>query len=88
VKFGRGYHGRVRHHLRLGATPVQVLTARHAEVHAAELALKRRHVADVLRGVTGVPESFGAGTEVLPFGLAPDLAAYLGQGEDVTQRFR
>ncbi|MGW6934567.1 hypothetical protein ACWGE0_31215 [Lentzea sp. NPDC054927] len=88
VKFGRGYHGRVRHHLRLGATPVQVLTARHAEVHVAELALKRRHVTDVLRGITGVPESFGAGTEVLPLRLSPDLAAFLRQGEDVTRHFR
>lgn len=87
VKFGRGYHGRVGQHLRLGATPVQVLTARHADVHAAELALKRRHVAEVLRGVEGVPESFGAGTEVLPVAISPDLAAFLPDGADVTHRF-
>jgi hypothetical protein len=87
VKFGRGYRSRVHHHLRSGATPVQVLTARHADVHLAELALKRTHVRDVLRGITGVPESFGAGTEVLPIGLSPDLATFLPHGEDVTHRF-
>lgn len=87
VKFGRGYRSRVHHHLRSGATPVQVLTARHADVHLAELALKREHVTDVLRGITGVPESFGAGTEVLPLRLSPDLEAFLPHGEDVTHRF-
>lgn len=87
VKFGRGYHSRVREHLRLGATPVQVLTARHADVHAAELALKRRYVRDVLRGISGVPTSFGTGNEVLPVRMSPDLLDYLPSAEDVTSRF-
>ncbi|NKE58588.1 hypothetical protein FXN61_17890 [Lentzea sp. PSKA42] len=87
VKFGRGYHGRVRSHVRSGATPIQVLTARHADVHIAELTLKRRHVKDVARGIEGVPASFGTGTEVLPIRLSPDLLDFLPHGEDVTHRF-
>ncbi|TWP54216.1 hypothetical protein FKR81_01260 [Lentzea tibetensis] len=87
VKFGRGYDGRVRDHLRQGAVPVRVLAARYADTHIAELALKRRHAKDVLRGITGVPESFGTGTEVLPARMSPDLLAFLPASEDVTHRY-
>ena len=84
-KFGRGYPDRVRSHLRAGATPVRVLTARHAEVVAAELALKREfgRVSDV----TGLPSTFGAGTEVVPADVVVDLSAVLPHGEDVVHRF-
>lgn len=87
-KFGRGYPDRVRAHQRLGARPVQVLSARHEEVVAAELALKRefRHLS-ASSGVVDLPLSFGAGTEVLPAEVAVDLLAVLPEAEDVSHRY-
>lgn len=51
-------------------------------VVAAELALKREF--GRLSDTTGLPSTFGAGTEVVPV----DLLAVLPHGEDVGHRFR
>lgn len=88
VKFGRGYPERVRRHLMSGALPVQILAAPHAEVHAAELALKRLHTKDIAQTSAALPISFGTGTEVLPLGKSPDLTIFLPRGTDVTNHFR
>jgi hypothetical protein len=73
--------------LRSGAIPVQVLAARHVDVHTAELTLKRLHAKDISRPITGLPHSFGIGTEVLPIEKSPDLTEFLPHGQDVTNRF-
>ncbi|WP_091451513.1 hypothetical protein [Actinokineospora iranica] len=101
VKFGCGYPARVRDHLREGAAPIQVLAARHADVAAAELALKRRYRNQVVAAeparkrryreqvaAAELPRSFGAGTEVLAAGTSVDLYAVLPHGADVTHRYR
>ncbi|MEV0154244.1 hypothetical protein AB0H57_10955 [Micromonospora sp. NPDC050686] len=91
LKFGVGNAGRVRHHLRHGAEPVEVLEGRHADVIAAEAALKRqkREAAVPLRWwrTRRMPASFGAGTEVVRIGVQIRLADVLIDGRDVTDRF-
>lgn len=91
LKFGVGGARRVRQHLLAGAELVQVLEARHADVIAAEAALKRqkKEAAVPLRKwhTWRMPESFLAGTEVVRVGTQIKLAEVLPGGRDVTALF-
>ncbi|MFE7869983.1 hypothetical protein ACFUYE_06500 [Micromonospora humida] len=91
LKFGVGGASRVRQHLRAGAQLVEVVEGRHADVIEAEAVLKRqkRAAGEPLRWwrTRRMPESFGAGTEVVRNGVRISLADYLRDGIDVTSRF-
>ncbi|MEV0941341.1 hypothetical protein AB0I90_13310 [Micromonospora wenchangensis] len=91
LKFGVGGASRVRQHLRAGAQLVEVVEGRHADVIEAEAVLKRqkRAAGEQLRWwrTRRMPESFGAGTEVVRNGVRISLADYLRDGIDVTSRF-
>lgn len=87
-KFGRGYAERVMAHIRAGARVIQVLTARHQDVVAAENTLKRQYrTRIVLPDTTSMLTTFGIGTEVVPRRVRIDLTSVLPQGQDVTSRF-
>ncbi|MEU8377396.1 hypothetical protein AB0C22_30395 [Micromonospora sp. NPDC048894] len=91
LKFGVGGASRVRQHLRAGAQLVEVVEGRHADVIEAEAVLKRqkRAAGESLRWwrTRRMPESFGAGTEVVRNGVRIRLGDYLRDGIDVTSRF-
>ncbi|QDY08671.1 hypothetical protein FJK98_17240 [Micromonospora sp. HM134] len=91
LKFGVGGASRVRQHLRAGAQLVEVVEGRHADVIEAEAVLKRqkRAAGEPLRWwrTRRMPESFGAGTEVVRNGVRIRLGDYLRDGIDVTSRF-
>ncbi|WP_422756283.1 hypothetical protein [Micromonospora sp. WMMD708] len=91
LKFGVGGASRVRQHLRAGAQLVEVIEGRHADVIEAEADLKRqkRTAGEPLRWwrTRRMPESFGAGTEVVRNGVRISLGDYLRDGIDVTSRF-
>jgi hypothetical protein len=87
IKFGHGDERRVKAHLRAGAEAVQVLRARHDEVINAELRLRAHHHAHITMGRTGMPTTFGMGTEVLPATTPIDLTDVL-TGDDLTHLFR
>ncbi|WFE65944.1 hypothetical protein [Micromonospora sp. WMMD714] len=90
-KFGVGGVDRVRQHLRAGAQVVEVVEGRHADVIEAEADLKRekRAAGESLSWwrTRRMPQTFGAGTEVVRAGVRIRLADYLRDGNDVTSRF-
>lgn len=80
-KYGIGTRRRLREHVAGGAEPLQVLQARHDDAWAAEGVLKRQHVSAAVGRVAGLPESFEAGTEVVPATVPIDLRTVLPNGE-------
>lgn len=80
-KYGIGTPARVRAHLACGAEPIQVLTARHHEVVAAERALKRLHGDAAVGDLLDMPPTFGTGTEVVPAAVPIDLHEVLPAGQ-------
>jgi hypothetical protein len=90
-KFGVGDARRVRAHLARGAKLVQVPEARHVDVIAAEVVLKRQKRAAAKRiwawRLRRMPFTFGTGTEVVPTKVPVDLIQVLPNGTDVTGRF-
>jgi len=91
-KFGVGDDRRVRAHLATGATVMQVLQARHADVVEAEMVLKRQKREAAKRiwtwRLNGMTSTFGVGTEVVSARVRIDLTDVLPNGKDVTDRFR
>ncbi|HET6482608.1 MAG TPA: hypothetical protein VFG35_21585, partial [Actinoplanes sp.] len=90
LKFGVGDDRRIRAHLGLGATVVQVRSARFVDVCRAELDLKRYHrdAGHLVIPPEGAPVTFGTGTEVVPDTVTVDLNdALANRGADVTERF-
>ncbi|WP_157740224.1 hypothetical protein [Micromonospora auratinigra] len=90
-KFGVGGERRVRTHLGAGATVLQVLEARHADVITAEAILKRQKQMEAVPlrfwRTRRMPASFGVGTEVVRASVPINLSVVLPNGVDVTHRF-
>jgi len=80
-KYGIGTRRRLREQVAGGAELLQVLQARHDEAWAAETTLKRQHASVAVGRVAGLPESFEAGTEVVPATVPIDLRTVLPNGE-------